>query len=118
VVLLDTITAIVPADAGAIVVSGSHGGRSAGEYAARVAVALCCFNDAGVGKDAAGIAALAMLDARATAAVACSHASARIGDARDTWEHGVIAHLNRAAARAGFRAGEPLQAAVTRVFGR
>ncbi|MEO5701007.1 MAG: hypothetical protein ABIS17_07955 [Casimicrobiaceae bacterium] len=117
VVLLDSISAIDPADTGHVVVSGSHGGRSAGIFTMCVPVALCCFNDAGVGKDGAGIAALAMLDRFELAAVACSHASARIGEARDTWESGVIAHVNGVAARRGLCVGEGVQAAVRRVFG-
>ncbi|MEP7206193.1 MAG: hypothetical protein ABI920_04590 [Casimicrobiaceae bacterium] len=117
VVLLDSISSVDPADGGHVVVSGSHGGRSAAVFTMCVPTALCCFNDAGVGKDGAGIAALALLDGCDLAAVACSHASARIGEARDTWESGVIAHVNAAASRRGLCVGEGVQAAVRRVFG-
>ena len=55
VLLLDSITWVDAGDAGHVVVSGSHGGRSAGEYAVLFPLALCCLNDAGVGKDRAGI---------------------------------------------------------------
>ncbi|MFO1303383.1 MAG: hypothetical protein U1F54_06605 [Burkholderiales bacterium] len=117
VMLLDSITWIEDEDAGQIVVSGSHGGRSAGEYAIRVPLALCCLNDAGVGKDRAGIVALDMLEARGTPAVAYGHTSARIGEARDAWEHGVITHVNGAAAALGLVPGEPLREAIARVAG-
>lgn len=33
VVIMDSITKVTPADAGAIVVSASHGGASSGEFA-------------------------------------------------------------------------------------
>jgi len=74
------------------------------------------FNDAGGGKDDAGIAALAMLQARAIAAAAVAHSSARIGDALDAWQHGVISHVNEAARRLGLHAGERVQAAVERLL--
>lgn len=115
--LVDSITEIVAADAGGVVVSGSHGGRSAAGYAQAVPLALVVFNDAGVGKDQAGIAALHLLDAAGTPCVTVGHASARIGDARDTWEHGVISFVNDAARARGLRVGLPLRDEITRAFG-
>jgi len=112
VLLVDSITQLAPGDAGAIVVAGSHGGRSSGEVALETPLAAVFFNDAGVGKDEAGIAALAMLQQRGVAAGAVAHTSARIGDAMDTWTHGVISQLNDAARSQGLQVGVPLQAAL------
>lgn len=112
VVLLDSIAQVTPEHAGKIVVTGSHGGASAARYASATAARLYVFNDAGVGRDEAGIAALALLDAQGIAAATVSHVSARIGEASDTWECGVISHLNAAAARLGLRSGAPLRTAV------
>ena len=117
VLLLDSITWVAADDAGHIIVSGSHGGRSAGEYAVLFPLALCCLNDAGLGKDQAGIAALAMLDERDIPGIAYSHNSARIGEARDAWEHGVISHVNARAAELGFVIGLELRAAIEQAFG-
>ena len=114
VLLVDSITWLARGDAGHIVISGSHGGRSAAEYALRWPVALCCFNDAGVGKVAAGVAALAMLDDCGTPAIAYGHMSARIGDARDAWENGVVTHTNAKAAGLGFAPGQRLRHAISR----
>lgn len=108
VLLMDSITQVTPEDAGSLVVSGSHGGRSSGEVALGVPLALVIFNDAGVGKDEAGIAALAMLQARGVAAGTVAHGSARIGDAQDAWEHGVVSRLNAAALALGLREGDAL----------
>ena len=113
--LMDTITKVTPADAGAVVVSGSHGGASSGHFALAAPLKLAVFNDAGVGKDGAGIAALAMLQARSCAAVTVAHTSARIGDARDTWEHGVLSHVNAAAQALGLAPGQTLRDAVQRL---
>jgi hypothetical protein len=90
---------------------------SAGGLARGRGLAAVFFNDAGVGKEQAGIAALAMLDEEGTPAGAVGHRTARIGDALDTWEAGVLSHVNRAARRRGLQAGEPLRFEVLRVFG-
>jgi hypothetical protein len=117
VVLMDSISFVSEADADRIIVAGSHGGRSSGEFAVAHRLAACFLNDAGVGKDKAGIAALAMLDALARPGATYDSNSARIGDAQDAWDNGVISFVNRAAAALGFAAGEPVQAAIRRVFG-
>ena len=61
VMAMDSITMVTPEDAGAIVVSGSHGGASSGAYALEVPLRAAFFNDAGIGKDEAGVVALQML---------------------------------------------------------
>jgi hypothetical protein len=63
------------------------------------------YNDAGVGKDEAGISRLPALDARGIAAATVSATSARIGDARSTYEDGIISHVNRRATRLGLNEG-------------
>jgi hypothetical protein len=55
--VVDSITELVPgADAGCLAVSGSHGGISSAQYAWAAQPLLAVFNDAGVGKDRAGLA--------------------------------------------------------------
>ena len=117
VVLMDSITQIDASDTGAFVVSGSHGGTSSGEFALAVPLGLTVFNDAGIGKEEAGIAALAMLQARGMPGCTVAHTSARIGEARDTWEHGVISRVNAAAQALGLREGLALRAALERLAG-
>lgn len=116
VVLMDSISQVEPGDEGQIVVSGSHGGVSSGQYALRVPLAAVFFNDAGVGKDGAGTAALAMLEEVEVPAGTYGHDSARIGDARDAWAEGVLSHLNETARSAGLRVGIRLQDALPDAF--
>jgi hypothetical protein len=104
-VLLDSIAAAGPESAGAVAVSGSHGGASAARYAIAARPYLTCFNDAGVGKDQAGIVGLAMLQAEGLAALTVAHTSACIGQASSTLADGVISHVNTAAAAIGARPG-------------
>ncbi|UCG96958.1 MAG: hypothetical protein JSW31_15410 [Burkholderiales bacterium] len=108
-VLLDSVTQVGLAHAGQLVVTGSHGGASVVRYARAVRAWLYVFNDAGVGKDGAGIAALDLLAADGIAAVTVAHTSARIGEALDSWEHGVVSRLNAIAAGLGLQAGTPLR---------
>ena len=117
IVLMDSITKVTPEDKGAIVVSASHGGASSGEFALEVPLKVVFFNDAGVGKDDAGIAALAMLQAKGVAGGTVAHTSARIGDAQDMWECGVISHVNAAAGKLGLAPGQSMSAALKRVAG-
>lgn len=109
VVAMDSISYVDGTDAGCIVISASHGGASSAEYANGQKLAAVFFNDAGVGKDNAGIAALALVKVPAGTV---SHLSARIGDVGDTWENGVVSHLNEAARASGLKAGARLQDAV------
>ncbi len=106
--LVDSITEAVGRGRSAVVVSGSHGGLSAGRFAQQAQARLVVFNDAGVGKDDAGIAGLTLLQAHGIAACAVAHTSARIGEARSTLEDGVISHANAAAKAMGAPVGERL----------
>src|SRR5688500_13240243 len=76
VVLMDSISLIGAADAGTIIVCGSHGGRISGAYAQKHPPALVVFNDAGIGRREAGIASLQDLDEAGIPAAAISCDSA------------------------------------------
>jgi len=118
VIVVDSITQLTPDDAGAMVVSASHGGVSSGEVALAFSLAAVFFNDAGVGKDDAGTAALAMLQANGVPAGTVSHTSARIGDAADMWSNGMISHVNLAARKLGVEPGSSLRATLVRIVAR
>jgi hypothetical protein len=122
-VLLDSIALVSTLgrdSAGAVIVSGSHGGVSAASFVVdhphRPLAVL--FNDAGIGKDGAGIAGLPMLEAIGVAGCAYSHQSARIGEAADGLAHGVVSHVNAQARALGIREGERVQAVVTALLAR
>jgi hypothetical protein len=108
-VLADSITEAVGGPAGCVLVSGSHGGNSAGRFALQARPLLAVFNDAGIGKDEAGVAALALLQQAGVAACAVAHGSARIGEARSTLDDGVISRANAAAVALGARPGQALR---------
>ena len=115
VLIMDSITQVSADDAHTLVVSASHGGTSSGQFALEVPLRVVFFNDAGVGKDEAGIAALQMLQDQGVAAGAVSHTSARIGYSQDMWDHGVISHVNERAQALGLMPGARLREALTRL---
>ncbi|MDQ4062133.1 MAG: hypothetical protein M3145_13690 [Pseudomonadota bacterium] len=113
----DTITKLPPEADGAVVVSGSHGGRYPGYLAARAGLRGVILNDAGVGRDEAGIGSLPYLEALGIAAAAVSHLSARIGDTADMLARGRISHANTIARAAGVEAGLSCREAAERLQG-
>lgn len=117
IVLLDSIDLLAAGHRGKVVVSGSHGGLGSGRTAIRHPPKLVVFNDAGIGKDRAGIAALDLLDGFRIAALTVAAGSARIGDAEDTLEHGIISHLNAAAAALGLASGNALRTGLAQIGG-
>jgi hypothetical protein len=110
--VVDSITQLGPQDAGCIAVSGSHGGASAARYAVKARPLFCFFNDAGVGKDSAGLAGLDLLQENGLAGCTVAHTSARIGEARSTLETGEISHLNAAAKTLGIHVGQTCRSAI------
>ena len=103
--LLDSIALIDSSHAGTIVVTGSHGGRSAAGFVVDVSKKPLAvfFNDAGGGKDDAGKVGLGMLQAIGVPAACYSHMSARIGDAQDGLENGILTDMNDLAKQIGVK---------------
>lgn len=95
--------------AGKVLVAGSHGGLIAAHLGAKAGAHALILNDAGLGKDRAGIAGLAYLEEIGMAAAAVDCMSARIGDGRSMWESGVILHVNAPAAALGATRGMGVQ---------
>jgi hypothetical protein len=114
---LDSAAAVGPSHVGAIVVTGSHGGLLGGrpDTALKYDVLAAVFNDAGIGIDEAGVSRLPALDARGVAAATVAAASARIGDARSTYEDGILSHVNSCAAALGIAPGTSARAFVATV---
>ncbi|MCC5978622.1 MAG: hypothetical protein JJU21_11205 [Salinarimonas sp.] len=116
-ILSDSITRIGPDAAGAVVVTGSHGGVYAAWLARKGGCRAAIFNDAGVGRDQAGIGGLAWLDAHGMAAAAIDHRSADIGDAEAMLAHGVVSHANARAAALGVVRGQNCEEAARLLAG-
>jgi hypothetical protein len=118
VILLDSITAIDASALDAVIVSGSHGGRSSTGFAIDNPERPCIvfFNDAGVGKDNAGIYCLEAMQALDLACACYAHTSARIGEAQDGYSHGVVSFVNPQAAKLSVSVGMSVMTACTIVI--
>ena len=92
-----------------VIVSGSYGGRYNAFNAAKRGVRGVVMNDAGIGKDNAGIRGLDYLDEIDLAAATADAQTCHIGDGDHMLEHGVISHVNRAAAALGCMPGQSVR---------
>jgi hypothetical protein len=110
-VIADSVTDLGPDANGAVAIVGSHGGVIAAQFGAAAGVRAMVLNDAGVGKDRAGILGVLAADDWGIAAAAVDASSARIGDGEDTYASGVISTVNLAAVAVGVQIGMPARAA-------
>jgi len=111
-VIMDSISYVTEANQADIIISGSHGGTSSAGYAIAVAAGAIFFNDAGCGKNNAGIKGLELLQQHSIIAAAVDHRTAEIANGADTYAHGVITHVNISASHAGLYAGMHVRDAV------
>jgi hypothetical protein len=74
----------------------AHGGVHAAWLAAQPHAAAAIFNDAGVGRDRAGIGGLDYLQEFGFAAATVGHDTARIGDGADIMAYGIVKHASGA----------------------
>lgn len=114
--IVDSITELSADDLGCIAISGSHGGSSSARYALVARPLLSVFNDAGVGLDNAGLAALDFLQQHGLAACTVAHHSARIGEANSTLTSGVVSFANAAASARGVHTGWTCQQTVDSIL--
>jgi hypothetical protein len=105
IITADTITKLPPEARGAVILSGSHGGVYPGYLTAKAQARAVILNDAGLGKDEAGIGSLPYLEALGIAAATVSHLSCRIGDTADMRARGIISHANASARAVGVTDG-------------
>ena len=115
IVIADSITRLGSEAAGAVVVNASHGGVYAAYLAAKLHAAAAIFNDAGIGRDRAGIGGLDYLEEFGVAAATVGHDTARIGDGADLMARGVVTHVNRLAASLGVSPGQSCRDAAARL---
>ena len=113
--ITDSITRLGPDPAGRVTIAASHGGAYCGYQTAKARLRGVVLHDAGVGKDAAGIGALAYLDDYGVPAATADQRSARIGDGEDLAERGRISHVNAAAARLGCVVGQTVRECAERM---
>jgi uncharacterized protein YunC (DUF1805 family) len=118
VILLDSLGDLQPDNTRPILVCASHCGDN-GTFARKLKncrVKAVFLNNAGIGKNQAGISGLSHYEAENILACAVSHNSAEIGVSRDTWECGIISHTNSLAEETGIQPGDSVQEAVAKII--
>lgn len=118
VILLDSLGDLQPDNVSPVLVCASHCGDN-GTFARKLKnchVKAVFLNNAGIGKNQAGISGLVHYEIENILACAVDCNSAEIGVARDTWESGIISHTNNLAEKPGIRTGDSVQEAVTKII--
>lgn len=103
ITVTDSITFLNQSNSGDIVVCGSHGGLSAGNYAKKYHVKAVFFNDAGIGKNNAGVKSLEPLNDAGILACTVDCMSAEIFNGQDVLDHGIISVCNQLAKNRGIK---------------
>ena len=116
IVLADSAAAMDESTRGDVFVDGSHCGINVGEMTLDTGVGAMVGNDAGMGKNDAGIAGLKFLDKHGVPAAAVSAMSAKIGNGKSTYEQGKISVANEAAKKIGVSAGMSCQEAADKLL--
>ena len=114
-IALDSVTHIVPEHRGLAAFCASHGGAYSGYYAARMGIGGIILNDAGVGREEAGLGGVRLLEALGVPAATISHRSARIGDGVDGLARGVLSFANAPARSLGLVPCMPCREALQRL---
>jgi len=113
ITVTDSITFLNKNNSGDIVVCGSHGGVSAGEYAQKYKVRAVFFNDAGIGKNNAGIKSLESLSEAGILACTVDCMSAEIFNGQDILNNGIITVCNKLAKNKNIKANMTVKEAIT-----
>lgn len=113
VIVIDSVTRLGPDADDVVVLGGSHCGISAAYTAAKSRARAVILNDAGIGRERAGVAGLGYLQSLGVPAATISHRSARIGDGRDAQSRGVISCANEHGRSLGIVPGMPAWEAAT-----
>ncbi|MCW3804609.1 hypothetical protein [Plebeiibacterium marinum] len=118
VVLLDSLGDLQPENTCPVLVCGSHcgGNKALAQQVKNCHVQVVFLNSAGIGKNQAGIKGLSYYEAEGVLACAVDHNSAEIGISRDTWESGIISHMNSLAKAAGIQIGDSVKETISKIM--
>jgi hypothetical protein len=118
VVCTDSIAFGLPEDAETnVLCTAGHTGVSAAFYLRKFRPRGFICSDGGKGKQDAGVAALALVEADGLAGATVDARTARMGDGLSTYHDGVISACNALAAQAGVRVGQPAREAAACLLG-
>lgn len=114
IVVADSVTAANEKNRGDVLVCGSHCGANVGQIAVAGKIGAMIGNDAGMGRNNAGISGFAVCDAHSIPVAAVASMSAMIGSGVSTYEEGTVSAVNVKAARLGVSEGMSAKKAAVR----
>jgi len=118
VVCTDSIAFGLPEDVRNVLVTAGHTGRSAVPYLLKVRPFGFICSDGGKGREDAGVAGLAMVQAEGLAGATVDARSARMGDGLSSYRDGTISAANALARAAGVQLGMPAAKAASLLLRR
>jgi hypothetical protein len=113
--VFDSITHVGPEMRGEAVLAASHAGIFVAHVALDLGLSAVVLCDAGIGRERAGVAGLAVLGSHQLPAAAIDANSARIGDGNDCHDNGTISVVNTTAEACGVVPGMPAAEALRRL---
>ena len=105
VTILDSAAQVGSDETGQVLVVGSHGSELAARYVAHHLPFGVILNDAGKGKNNAGISGLSVLESMHILGATVHCMTARIGDGHDNYYSGIISAVNDKAKTSGVQVG-------------
>jgi len=118
VVCTDSIAFGLPEDVRNVLVTAGHTGRSAVPYLLKVRPFGFICSDGGKGREDAGVAGLAMVEAEGLAGATVDARTARMGDGLSSYRDGTISAANALARAAGVQVGMPASQAASLLLRR
>jgi len=104
-IIVDTTSDVEAGNINDVIMTGSHSGQNSSEYLAHLNIKGVIGNDAGMGKNDAGIAGMKCLEEHGIPAAAVASMSAKIGNGTSTYEQGKISAANELAKKLGITVG-------------
>ena len=115
-IIVNTTAEVNQGNVNDVIITGSHCGINCGEHLAHHNIKGTIGNDAGMGKEKAGIAGLKFLEEHGIPAAAVDCMSAHIGNGTSTYEQGRISAVNKAAEKLGITIGMSAREAADRML--
>ena len=114
IVVADSVTAATDENRDDVLVCGSHCGANVGQIAVAVKIGAMIGNDAGMGRNNAGISGFDICDTHGIPVAAVASMSAMIGSGVSTYEEGTVSAVNIKAAELGVSEGMSAKQAAAR----
>jgi len=115
-IIVDTTSDVHEGNANDVIMTGSHCGQNSCAYLAQNNIKGAIGNDAGMGKNDAGITGMKTLEEHGIPAAAVASMSAKIGNGTSTYEQGKISAANELAGKLDITAGMTAREAADRML--